>query len=383
MNLFLFKNKLALYYNIPRTSYGLLGRDIKDISDNSCKFKILTNKHVRKYILNNTFKIPKFQRRIEEDKVNEIIDCFKENKKTNNNYFIHHGYTLSLCEIRGDFKEFWVIDGQHRLEAINKLADYDFSIIVRIKICKTMKDMQTDFKNININTKIPPIFTCFEEGFLQSTLLSIKIELETGYKKCFSRNNKKSNRSNKMHINSFIQLFEINKIKQLYDRDKIDYGNYEYLLDKLFKINKKIIKKFRNYEDKEKYHYYINKIDKNTIFQNQDDDSIFCLSLNNINWIDNLYNNENDIKINAINKYKKKHIPKKIKIEVLNRDFGKESNVGKCYVCKDKIYREDVHIGHIIPEHSGGKTITKNLKAICAKCNLSMGTRNMNEYIDE
>lgn len=358
---------------MPRTSYGLLGRDIKEISDNSCKFKILTNKQVSKYVLDNTFKTPPFQRSIEEDKVKNIIDCYKKKHKINDNYFIHHGYTLSICKI-GNNKEFWVIDGQHRLEAIKRLSDYEFSIIIRIKLCKTIQDMQNDFKYININTKIPLTYTYFENEFLQSTLLLVKAELENNFKKCFSRNKKKSNRSNKMHINSFMGLFDIVKIKKLYNKYNIDYGNNQYLYDKLLKINKIIFEKFQEFENSGRENYFINKIDKKAIEKN------FYLSLYNVNWIEKLYDTNYDIEIKALEKYKKKHIPKKIKIEVLNRDFGKEYNIGKCYVCSDKIYRDDVHIGHIIPEYSGGKTIKENLRAICSKCNLSMGTRNMNEY---
>lgn len=39
------------------------------------------------------------------------------------------------------------------------------------------------------------------------------------------------------------------------------------------------------------------------------------------------------------------------------------------------------HCGHIIPECKGGETILSNLKPICQKCNLSMGTNNMEEFM--
>jgi 5-methylcytosine-specific restriction endonuclease McrA len=35
----------------------------------------------------------------------------------------------------------------------------------------------------------------------------------------------------------------------------------------------------------------------------------------------------------------------------------------------------DFHVGHNIPESKGGKTNINNLKPICARCNLSMGSQ--------
>ena len=39
------------------------------------------------------------------------------------------------------------------------------------------------------------------------------------------------------------------------------------------------------------------------------------------------------------------------------------------------------HCGHVIPECKGGKTNLSNLKPICQTCNLSMGTKNMDEFM--
>ena len=38
------------------------------------------------------------------------------------------------------------------------------------------------------------------------------------------------------------------------------------------------------------------------------------------------------------------------------------------------------HTGHIISENNGGETDITNLRPICKKCNLSMGSKNWNEY---
>ena len=41
------------------------------------------------------------------------------------------------------------------------------------------------------------------------------------------------------------------------------------------------------------------------------------------------------------------------------------------------------HCGHIIAESKGGELSVNNLKPICQSCNSSMGTQNMDEYIEK
>ena len=49
--------------------------------------------------------------------------------------------------------------------------------------------------------------------------------------------------------------------------------------------------------------------------------------------------------------------------------------------CKHEDIRQiEFHCGHVIAEINGGKTEIHNLRPICAQCNLSMGSMDMNEY---
>ena len=75
-------------------------------------------------------------------------------------------------------------------------------------------------------------------------------------------------------------------------------------------------------------------------------------------------------------KYKKKAIPKALREQVWVHHFG-EKFKHKCYVdwCTNDINVFDYHVGHNVPESKGGKLNIRNLKPICARCNLSMGDR--------
>ena len=80
-------------------------------------------------------------------------------------------------------------------------------------------------------------------------------------------------------------------------------------------------------------------------------------------------------------KYKKKIIPKSLKKQVWDTWIGPNVGATKCLCCKHEEIRQiEFHCGHIISEVKGGQTNVNNLRPICAQCNLSMGSMNMNEF---
>lgn len=78
---------------------------------------------------------------------------------------------------------------------------------------------------------------------------------------------------------------------------------------------------------------------------------------------------------------KRKKIPKHIKTLVWKEYMGDNITIGKCVCCKkENIEITNFHCGHVIAESKGGDLTIKNLRPVCAPCNLSMGTRSMNEF---
>jgi len=82
------------------------------------------------------------------------------------------------------------------------------------------------------------------------------------------------------------------------------------------------------------------------------------------------------------NKYKKKLIPKSLRIKVWNTYIGEDIGKIKCLCCNTiDITQSIFECGHIIAEAKGGETSLENLRPICSTCNKSMKTINMNDYI--
>ena len=83
------------------------------------------------------------------------------------------------------------------------------------------------------------------------------------------------------------------------------------------------------------------------------------------------------------NNKKKKAISSTIKKLVWNINIGEEIGKAKCLCCKSTyITQISFHCGHILAETNGGETIVSNLKPICQNCNSSMGTKNMNDFME-
>jgi hypothetical protein len=81
---------------------------------------------------------------------------------------------------------------------------------------------------------------------------------------------------------------------------------------------------------------------------------------------------------------KKEPIPAAIKTLVWNKWVGEKVAETKCICCRvSSISMRHFVAGHIVSEKHGGKCTIDNLRPICQPCNLSMGTSNMNEFIEK
>jgi len=78
---------------------------------------------------------------------------------------------------------------------------------------------------------------------------------------------------------------------------------------------------------------------------------------------------------------KKKSIPKILKDLTWQKWIGDDIAKSKCLCCGiNEIKMNSFHCGHVISEADGGLTTVDNLRPICATCNLSMRTQNMEKF---
>jgi hypothetical protein len=198
--------------------------------------------------------------------------------------------------------------------------------------------------------------------------------------------NQLSNPHENVHLLMFPNLREItsnkieilNKLLELIgDKDDIYYQEFYNNYFKDFKL---------------KQIYTLDRLKFNSFTDIND----FIYKINSYTWID-AKNLMNEIKIELDNikilpvkkeketksKTKKKSISATIKKLVWNTNIGEDIGKSKCLCCKStNITQLSFNCGHIIAEANGGKTIVSNLKPICQNCNSSMGTKNMNDFME-
>lgn len=99
-----------------------------------------------------------------------------------------------------------------------------------------------------------------------------------------------------------------------------------------------------------------------------------------MNWIYSAWTTYNTTPQTNKVKTKRIHINNTLKSLVWTDTYGEIYNT-KCYVCElNTITPFKHHVGHIISLANGGDNKRHNLKPICEQCNLTMGTKNMNEF---
>ena len=66
---------------------------------------------------------------------------------------------------------------------------------------------------------------------------------------------------------------------------------------------------------------------------------------------------------------KKRDIPKRLRLAILNRDKG------VCQACGSRAPDVEIHIDHILPFSEGGKTLPENLQCLCITCNSTKNSK--------
>ena len=319
----------------------------------------------------NNIILPYTQRISDDQKVNEIVEYQRSHFLRKNHYNFLGTINLHYCL---ENNKYYLVDGQHRYMAINKLVDnfINFDIILEIVKIEKADDLIENYNIINKNTPLPElseninmlshkiIFKYFEEKYEKIWTLSNRPQRpylnKNHFQEAISYLIEKLEKDDPNYIIKLID--ELNSRISNWNPDRI--GNMKKLKDPL-----KTIELAREHEcflglfshSTEEYHYQ---------------------------WVLDIIKNETGEEIKQPKKKRKKAIPKTIKIGVWNKYVGSDVGVHDCLVCgQNKIYQSMFTAGHVISEYHGGKVVVDNLRPICNLCNLSMATKNMGDFVEE
>tara|TARA_B100001094_G_scaffold49270_1_gene44703 strand:+ start:3072 stop:4130 length:1059 start_codon:yes stop_codon:yes gene_type:complete len=325
--------------------------------------KILQFQKLQTLVNANIFKKPIYQGALNKQKVNEMIESYLNNPK---NFQYKNKIVIGVIN-----KQYYIIDGQHRVEMICNLCKINKfynkkTVIVAYYMLDNHEEALELFSEINIDScknKFYISLDCFSKVIIND----FRQLLKNLYKDFFS--SKKTTKKGKIKcIEEFVdELYKIN----FFENNKKNES-----LKKLIHYNNLFFDlHYKTHIEDESLEKLIYKTESKSIIDNH---IVFTTKCNNfINFI----KNEGNIKTKHRWKKNKKRIVKGIKDRVWFNYF-KNIDCAICPIkhCNNKIYKNSFQAGHIISEYNGGLVIDKNLKPICKDCNLKMGTQNWNEF---
>jgi hypothetical protein len=321
--------------------------------ENKISFKMITQVLEEGRLLK-----PKYQTDMDEDKINEMIQSYLKNPT-------HLIFKNKIVIAVINEEKLYLIDGQHRLQMARELYlnyDKDDELYLCYFYIKTDDDMKELFYEINKDSYKNYNYITLDE-FNSNLYDYTRLYLERNYRDYFSQ--KKNTNKVLYSISEFMMILA----------ERNFFNNYTKIEDIINEIENKNNKFYKliSYRD-----YYIE--DKNSFYVDEHEciNQQKIIGLKNNNFIDYLLDNTNKTIPDHKFKYKKQKIQPRLRIEVWKKEFG-ENEEGICPLCNTTrihIGKNGFHCSHIKSEKNGGATDITNLRPLCDKCNLKMGTRN-------
>ena len=358
---------ILIFKRISIVNYSMLKDNLINAFNINNKF--IGNIFYSKLVVQD-IEIPNIQRIKDNDKIKDIVafqlEHFKQKK-----YFNYMG-TINIQYCKED-EIYYLIDGQHRFESLKQLYDntgHDIEIVVELVYVDTIRELIDNYKLINENTPLPE----FPESIDKNIPEKVSNYFQNKYPSMWSKNSRA--RRPHLYFNFFQEaLGFLTEKLEIKDHTKLQYIIEEYN-SKLQNWN---VSQFQCSKDLNEN--MLQKCKESGLFL-----GLFKYTADDYyyKWVQSIIYNETGVIHKARHTNNKKTIPKSIKIDCWNQNIGMNIKNTMCICCCNKqIDTFNFHAGHIISEHNGGKTILENIIPICGACNLSMGTRNMQEFIIE
>jgi hypothetical protein len=361
------------------------------------KIKIDDNHLIEVITLADLFKekilsIPIFQRHIDDKHVDELVEFYKENINNINDSRILFGFLKTT-------NEYHIIDGQHRLSAINKILnetrEFDkVNIAITVKICNNMEELFATYKEVNYNHPLDDFHKTIVENTERLNEAGIWISIERNIYTCFKKYIKKKETCKAPNICVTDFMLRL-KSMSYNDKSLVDiFKTDEEIIKRLSLINSMIYERLQEICETENTSYVKNKMRGLLDKINKKSTGIpLCLGID-VDWSNLMFNTDYPI-LFAGHEYQKMSASriKQVKNEVwemyapIDENTGNPIDYMNCYCCKGKNARAfqkdsiECQLGHVVPKRYGGLFKSDNLRPVCITCNNNMQTMNMYEYI--
>ena len=324
----------------------------------------LHNKNVgvinSRQLIKYNIQIPGVQRIRDDTKV-KYIAAYQQSKLRDDGACNFMGViNIHYCE---ETKQLYLIDGQHRYEAMKIInEDINIPIMIEMVIVKTMSQMKENYTTLNKHTQQPDFPETIDKSIPENVAMFFKERYPTIWSKT-----PRARRPNTFFdffqealgvLTEKLEIKTAAELQRVVEDYNVKMSKWEYE-----KESEQMLEKCKETG------FYLG------LYPHISDDYRY-------DWVKEIMRIEKGIIVKkAINPAKKKSIPKKIKDDTWKKYIGNKNEV-LCICCRTHIITPfDFHAGHIQSEANGGDATVENIRPICSGCNLSIGKRNMDEFI--
>lgn len=317
--------------------------------------------------------LPDFQRVKDDDHVIEIFTYNETYYKLYGSFNIFGSISIGKVII-GDNCKYFILDGQHRINAYKLLLDQygDFMISADIYERSSVEEIQDIYDRINRNKPVPLL----TDNYLQTAIVNKTTQLFVQKFGSYVKTSKKPHPPN-INIERLHASIITSEILQ-----KCNITTAEELMSLIVECNMFFCSLPYHILTQKQVSWGINiKIDKTPLVVS---DSLFMLGyFPEYEWLGFITSHLLEgISYSEMNFYTVKNtanIPKQRRNELWYTHFNDRTD-GVCYVCGQNINIFDFEAGHVVPRAFGGSNDILNLRPICKVCNRDMGCQNLEKY---
>lgn len=324
----------------------------------------LNNKHVgiiqSGKLIKHNIQIPNIQRLKDDDKIADIVAYQQSKLRLDGACNFLGTINIHYCE---ENKQLWLIDGQHRFEAARLInSSINIPIIVELVFVKTVAELKENYTILNKSTPMPDFPDTIDKSIPENVALYFKTRYPTMWSK--------STKARRPHL--YFDFFQ-EALGVL--TDKLEIQSAADLQTILEDYNEKMGQWI--YKDSELG--LLAKCYETGFYLGM---AVHTNDEYGYEWVKDILKSEKGIIVKkATVPRKKQGIPKKVKDDAWTTHVGNKSEA-LCICCRTKtITPFDFHAGHVVSEANGGPVTVENIRPVCSACNLSMGTRNMSEFV--
>jgi len=299
------------------------------------------------FLNDNKITYMEYQRSVDHNHVEEIIKYLQLNENGDASF-------ISPIVLGKLDDKYYIIDGQHRINALKNFAD-NYSLIVNLIFLKDHSDLNYKLKLVNSNKPYIQIETNHIKDIEEFLLTTYKEYIKKSEKPLCPHINinnivKKLNNHTKITLNTFLQKFEELEIFLKENYTNLTITKTDFI--KCFKTNTK---------------------------------PFYCGIMKNNTWLDAIIIAiESNSKISSLDFTKYPFNKKRTKIPINHKKKlweTQSTNLNStCFVCQTSISFHNFECGHIKPVFKGGDNSIENMKCLCRDCNRDCGIMNLDEY---